>query len=461
MEWIHSTLAKAILVLILIPAHFTFAASLDLPPSVILPNYDRSLIGQIPGLEAGAFVARTNDPSANWYNPAGLIHSKKTTVNTSSSAYGWTALKASISSANTDTTIGAINGSDVPGFFGVVVGSPVFETNQVRAGFAISRELTWSPALQTQVVTDLGGGSSNQVNYSVRDNFNQYVPSVSLAYSPTEVLRVGAGALVSSTSYQGNDSVATQQLTPTSQSSASRNSHINANNVNLRFTAGGQYDITENWKIGLILRSPSLNLWGSTTSSYESLTAGSGQTTSTTFFDNNGVFRYNESFQANVGIAYQADEFEIEGDVRYHAPVGTYTLLSSNRSIVTTSNTGGAPTQISQSFTEITNAFKSVVNFAIGGKYKLSTPVGIHAGFFTSNSPVQNLSGAAFRQVDIYGITAGASVVIDNFSGSLGGAYEWGTSDPYTVTTSSTGSPIQSDVSITSLKILYSISFKF
>ena len=42
------------------------------PPSLVVPNYDRLPVGQREGIEAGAFLARTNDAGANWYNPAGL-----------------------------------------------------------------------------------------------------------------------------------------------------------------------------------------------------------------------------------------------------------------------------------------------------------------------------------------------------------------------------------------------------
>ncbi|MET0619600.1 MAG: hypothetical protein ABW056_04940, partial [Thermoanaerobaculia bacterium] len=42
------------------------------PPALTLtlPNYGMTPIGQTAGLEGGAFVARANDASSNWYNPA-------------------------------------------------------------------------------------------------------------------------------------------------------------------------------------------------------------------------------------------------------------------------------------------------------------------------------------------------------------------------------------------------------
>ena len=48
-----------------------------LPAGSALPNYDRVSIGQREGIEANAFVARTDDAGANWYNPAGLAQSEQ------------------------------------------------------------------------------------------------------------------------------------------------------------------------------------------------------------------------------------------------------------------------------------------------------------------------------------------------------------------------------------------------
>jgi hypothetical protein len=41
------------------------------PPNVVLPNANGVPVGPFGGLEAGAYVARVNDPSATWFNPAG------------------------------------------------------------------------------------------------------------------------------------------------------------------------------------------------------------------------------------------------------------------------------------------------------------------------------------------------------------------------------------------------------
>ncbi len=63
------------------------ADEFSIPPNSILPNYNRVSVGQREALEGGAYVARTDDALANWYNPAGLASSEKTALNASSNVY--------------------------------------------------------------------------------------------------------------------------------------------------------------------------------------------------------------------------------------------------------------------------------------------------------------------------------------------------------------------------------------
>ena len=49
-----------------------------IPKALIFPNYDNVLVGKDQALEAGAYIARVGDASANFYNPAGLVMSEKT-----------------------------------------------------------------------------------------------------------------------------------------------------------------------------------------------------------------------------------------------------------------------------------------------------------------------------------------------------------------------------------------------
>src|SRR5690349_18068359 len=50
----------------------SFVIPVPAPKNIILPNYDNVLIGPVEAVEAGAYLARTQDASASFYNPAGL-----------------------------------------------------------------------------------------------------------------------------------------------------------------------------------------------------------------------------------------------------------------------------------------------------------------------------------------------------------------------------------------------------
>src|SRR5687767_6326375 len=117
------------------------ADEFSIPPNSILPNYNRVSVGQREALEGGAYVARTDDALANWYNPAGLAMSRKTALNASSSAYELTTTTLSgIGQKSSATQL-----SPAGGFFGIVVGEPIARHSRWRFGFAVTKPVAWSP----------------------------------------------------------------------------------------------------------------------------------------------------------------------------------------------------------------------------------------------------------------------------------------------------------------------------
>jgi hypothetical protein len=57
------------------------------PPNVILPNNYSLPIGQIGGLEGNAYTARASDPTALWFNPAGIAGANVSTVSASTGSF--------------------------------------------------------------------------------------------------------------------------------------------------------------------------------------------------------------------------------------------------------------------------------------------------------------------------------------------------------------------------------------
>src|SRR5689334_13519722 len=64
------------------------------PTNVLLPNYSGVPIGEIGGLEVGAFLARANDSSAVYYNPAGLTRAEQTSVSGTAGVFQFGAVSA-------------------------------------------------------------------------------------------------------------------------------------------------------------------------------------------------------------------------------------------------------------------------------------------------------------------------------------------------------------------------------
>ena len=162
-------------VLFLLPQALSAQASeFTIPPSSILPNYDRVSVGQREALEGGAYVARTDDALANWYNPAGLVSSEKTAINASSNAYELT--------KTTLTGIGEKSSgtrfSPIGGFFGVVVGAPIAKSPRWRFGFGYTKPVAWSPSTLDGAFNLPAGGGTEAFDYTTSASFGTVIPSL-------------------------------------------------------------------------------------------------------------------------------------------------------------------------------------------------------------------------------------------------------------------------------------------
>src|SRR5262249_62279929 len=58
-----------------------------LPPNLVLSNYNSAPVGPYGGLEGSAYAARVDDPSATWFNPAGLARQASPQISGSAGVY--------------------------------------------------------------------------------------------------------------------------------------------------------------------------------------------------------------------------------------------------------------------------------------------------------------------------------------------------------------------------------------
>ena len=87
-----------------------------IPPTLLLPNYDRVYPGLTEALEGGAFVARAKAAPALFYNPAGIATTNRTVLNASAQGYQLTTLGGTGFSQSSPVS----SFETVPSFIGLV-----------------------------------------------------------------------------------------------------------------------------------------------------------------------------------------------------------------------------------------------------------------------------------------------------------------------------------------------------
>src|SRR5215813_11468455 len=175
---------------------------IPIPKALIFPNYDNVLVGKDQALEGGAYIARADDASANFYNPAGLVVSEKTSLNASSTGYVWTRL----SSQALDTSISSTKLDELPGYFGVVIAPPFGDVRNLRLGLAITRGVAWTPGAIDQSTNAPDFASINRLTYSTDASFKTINYKIAAAWAPVadRSLRLGFALAFSETTYSNN-----------------------------------------------------------------------------------------------------------------------------------------------------------------------------------------------------------------------------------------------------------------
>jgi hypothetical protein len=83
--------------------------------SLLLPNYNSVPLGETASIEGGAFMARANDSSAGFFNPAGLAHAERSSISGGAGAYQFGSVTAD-AFLNVESSV-----QQIPALFGVVI----------------------------------------------------------------------------------------------------------------------------------------------------------------------------------------------------------------------------------------------------------------------------------------------------------------------------------------------------
>jgi len=444
----------------LVPA-VVAAQTIAAPPTLIITNYDRIPIGQREGIEGGAYVARTDDASAAWFNPAGLAKSEKSALNASATAYEWVSTKVE----GLGTTSGRSQINTVGTLLSFVVGGDVLHSENWRLGFAITSPVVWQPS-DLDLIIPLQGGKE-RVAYTTKVNLSVLLPAGSVAYAPGGVshgkFRIGASAGFAITSLNQNIAL-TDRLTTADTANALLRGFSGAGSAWSFVLKGGmQWDPSRSVSVGARIVAPTFKLFGSTQLGAQNSTYGPGQFSDLVFRDSAGSFEYKLPLELTGGVALRGRRGELEFDAHYYSAVSSYSMYSSTLLGTLTTQTGGGATTVTQvPFSPTLNSARSVVNLAVGGGYRLSRALGLHAGFSTDQSPVDVDTLATFRKLNLSHFTAGVSVTgVKGLSGSLGVAYSTGSNTRQTLGSTEGGQTTQTTFTVNTLMIMFAFSYAF
>jgi len=435
---------------------------IQLPKALVFPNYDNVLFGKDQALEGGAYIARAGDASANFYNPAGLVLSEKTSLNASST--GWVRTKLTSQALGTSVTSSKID--NVPGYLGAVIEPPYINSRNIRIGLSLTRLVAWSPGGLDITSTNTGVDQLNRITYSATSNFTTQLYQAAVAWAPVEdrSLRLGASFGLANTSYFSSGTLSGGVTDSTGNPGQFVSTlRANGNEWDMVFGVGVQWDVLAGLTVGATIRSPGIKLTSSAVVTYESsqLASVSTQQTNATFLhDESGQFEYKLPAEVGIGIAYRFPNGQVEADLRYHDAVSRYDFYRPSAPLLVTSQTGSTTTQSTQPLAPITYAARRVFNGSIGANYKLGRVATLHGGFYTALSPVDDPVNSPLRQADLYGITAGVDFQFEHFGLSIGAGYQFG-SAPSTPISVAGQTAQGSGVDLQSISILYAVSYQF
>ena len=425
------------------------------PPgfTLTLPNYGMTPIGQVAGLQGGAFVARANDASSNWYNPAGLALAQKSSISSSAGTY------QSFSLVPEELTRDDSGGSSqtIPALVGVVIKDP-FKDKRWTAGFAAVRTNSFEQETDAQI-QDLLTSPAHILDYSADSQFRRNEYSIGVGYTPGKCWRFGAALAVANTSLRAVGSVFDQRVQTGGLDAGLAARRASGSITQLRLETGAQYQLTPEILLGMVARTPGLDLFRSGEFSYDALGHLGAQTASLSFFDPDPRFDYQLPFQASIGAAIEKERFQFEVDVNFAAGGSPYDLFTSDRTATLIFDDGGGnPPIVTQvPFEDVIAENKAVVNVAAGGSYALTKNKvwTLHFGFNTDFSPVGDADNY-FSRVDLYGLTAGISGTVEGFTAAVGVNYQWGDANDVPLS-----DILDSDISVSSWAIIYSVAYRF
>lgn len=446
----------AVLCLLLPTAVLAQTENPSIPGPPILPNYERIPVGEREALEGGAYIARTDDANANWYNPAGLALATRTSANLSASAYEATALEIAGRRRETNN----LRLSPLSSFFGLAIGEPITSSDRHRFGVYIAQPVAWQsgtldaedPLNATATFTGLSEARLTRIE-----------PGIAIGMRMSGSLRLGGSLGVSVTTMDLSQDLAVRTTDADSASTLRRTLSIAGTVWHIVPRLGVQWDLGEQWRLGAVAASPGLQIMGSTRVAWNTSSFGSDDRyVDVNLRDEEADFEYELPFNAGVGIARVFARGAIEATMRYYGSADEHDMISTDVMATRVDAPGAGPPVVTPvAVAPIPNAWREVTNFALGGNWAWTEALRLHFGVSTDRSPVADPERSAFRKVHMVGGTAGVSYQGPRFGGSLGLGYSTGQSDPIESLAGTAAPPVETRLKISTFRAMYSFTARF
>lgn len=432
----------------------TTLPAVALPPTnVLLPNYGGVPAGETGSLEVGAFIARADDSSATFYNPAGLPRAQKTSVSGTAGMFQWSKV------APTELDAVATSFQQVPAMFGVALKEPL-GIKGFAAGLSIVTTAAWRQGIDFERTGTLAGGISDRVSYSSEASNDAWLASAGGGFTAGARWRIGGTIDLQKTTLERRQALASQYRSSSALMALNINGRSEAFDTHLRFTVGTQYDVTSKVIVAGLIRTRGFGLFSSGLTTLEGLQVGE-TTTTASHFDDDVETTLKVPFEFRGGAAYFTTRAALEADVLVFTGTGRYESMVSNRPVVVQVAAGGSASTTEYAAISPVIDSRTIANVVVGGHLALRANGAwiVHGGIGTDRSPVGD-ADTTFTKVDLIKMTAGLSARTEHVIGSGGVRYITGESASLVIR-NLPGGPLSSTFRVRNIGFVYSLTVLF
>src|SRR5262245_22954141 len=422
------------------------------PPNLVLSNYNSVPVGPFGGLEGAAYVARVGDPSAAWFNPAGLARQSVAQISGSAGVYQ----RTSVTPVSLPNTGGPIQ--QLPAF----VGFTFAPTSKLTVGAAVLTANAWNQETDAELISTVPA-VQQRFAYSADSDFERRVLAFGAGYRGDTAWRFGGGLGFSMTSLRLVQSASDRLAESTGLKSLLVAARSSGSAIQLRAQAGTQYD-TAQWRFGAALRTPGLTIHCTGAVTFDGLLDAGASSLGASVFDANAAFKYHLPWELQTGAAWVRDRLELEVDLQAYTSISPYPMISTPHPTLIYGDAGEnqPPSVISQPFSGLTSASDAIVDVSGGGHVRLfeNRDLRVHAGVGSNRSPVAS-QDTVFNSVELVTWPLGLSGTLGKFQFAAGFNHQSGTANDVTLRNLVSGQVVRSRVDVSMGGFIYSLGYQF